>query len=222
MQLKSNKATAVSQLTIPVENGELKGELAMPEVPTTGLVLFVHGRTDPGNEFIGQQLYDEGIATLSIDLLTPSEEQANVKSGSYRFDIAYLGDRLVEIIDWVSINKSTEGLKMGLFAGSTGAAVAVTAAIRRPKWISALALRGGRPDLASDSLSELTVPTLLIVGEADGDLLALNKRALSQFTCKKQLTVVPGSSQLCDEDDEQEGLLDVAKLTHSWFSTYLT
>jgi pimeloyl-ACP methyl ester carboxylesterase len=78
--------------------------------------------------------------------------------------------------------------------------------------------RGGRPDLAGDFLARVTVPTLLIVGEADVTVLALNRAALARLGGVRQLVIVPGATHLFEEP----GALDrVAGLAASWFGRYL-
>ena len=87
-------------LTVPVGPGGLSGHLTVPAA-ATGLVVFAHGsgssRHSPRNRFVAAVLNRDGLATLLFDLLTPEEEldRANV------FDIALLGDRLVEVTRWL-------------------------------------------------------------------------------------------------------------------------
>jgi pimeloyl-ACP methyl ester carboxylesterase len=60
--------------------------------------------------------------------------------------------------------------------------------------------RGGRPDLADDmALVRVRAPTLLIVGEEDGQVVELNRQAFAQLRCEKQLMIVSGASHLFEE-----------------------
>jgi pimeloyl-ACP methyl ester carboxylesterase len=84
--------------------------------------------------------------------------------------------------------------------------------------VAAVVSRGGRPDLAAASLPTVQAPTLLIVGGADREVLALNRRALRELQCQKRLEVVPGATHLFEEP----GALDsVAQLAAAWFETHL-
>ena len=74
------------------------------------------------------------------------------------------------------------------------------------------------PDLAGDALRNVHVPTLLIVGGDDDIVLQLNRRALAQMTCLKQLEIVPGATHLFEEPGCMER---VVELTIDWFSRYL-
>jgi len=219
----SRNVIVVEEMLVPLESGsELQGDLVVPE-HANGLVLFAHGsgssRRSSRNRYVARLLNNIGLATLLIDLLTASEEQHDLKTRALRFDIPLLTDRLVEIIDWIIVNENTEGLKIGLFGASTGAAGAINAASRRDKWINAIVSRGGRPDLAnSEALAEVSSPTLFIVGQRDYEVIPLNKTAMAQMNCKTKLTIVPGATHLFEE----EGALDkVASEASDWFTTYL-
>ena len=59
--------------------------------------------------------------------------------------------------------------------------------------------RGGRPDLAGDALPRVESPTLLIVGGYDQVVIRLNKEALAQLRCEKELKIVPGATHLFEE-----------------------
>ncbi len=79
--------------------------------------------------------------------------------------------------------------------------------------------RGGRPDLAADSLSRVSAPTLLIVGGQDDVVIELNYSAMLQMHCIKKLEIVPGATHLFKEP----GTLDeVARLARAWFIAYLS
>ena len=65
--------------------------------------------------------------------------------------------------------------------------------------MGAVVSRGGRPDLAGAALARVTVPTLLIVGGNDTEVLALNRSAADQIPGSCQLAVVPGAGHLFEE-----------------------
>jgi dienelactone hydrolase len=138
---KSNRSIADSRVWIQADGSDLCGDLVVPEL-ATGLVLFAHGsgssRLSPRNRHVAEVLSAAGLATLLIDLLTPEEEQFDRNTARLRFNIEMLGDRLVQIIDWLVVSDETEGLKIGLFGASTGAAAAIVAATRRDKWFRAV------------------------------------------------------------------------------------
>jgi pimeloyl-ACP methyl ester carboxylesterase len=67
-------------------------------------------------------------------------------------------------------------------------------------------------------LTRVQAPTLLIVGENDGQVIELNRAALAELRCEKQLVIVPGATHLFEEP----GALDVvAQLARDWFEQHL-
>jgi putative phosphoribosyl transferase len=206
---------------LPVTQGALEGDLMQPR-DARGLVVFAHGsgssRHSPRNRFVAEQLREGGLATLLIDLLTEGEEAVDARTGQHRFDIALLADRLGHITTWLWAQPGTSKLTIGLFGASTGGGAALVAAADHPEAITAVVSRGGRPDLAGESLGGVRAPTLLIVGGADPWVLDLNRHAYDQLACKKRLEVVPGASHLFEETGALER---VAELARGWFVEHL-
>ena len=195
----------------------LEGELVLPP-RAQALIVFAHGsgsgRRSPRNLQVAHALNAQRLGTLLFDLLRPEEalDRANV------FDIALLGRRVTDVIEWLERRPSLAALPLGLFGASTGAAAALVAAATRPERVFAVVSRGGRPDLAGDALPRVRAPTLLIVGGADTDVLALNRHALGQLTDQSELAVVPGATHLFEE----RGALErVTQLAGNWFSAHL-
>jgi len=198
----------------------LDGDLAQPP-RGGGIVLFAHGsgssRHSPRNRRVAEHLKRAGLGTLLLDLLTADEEQRDLRSRELRFDIGLLARRLVGAVDWLAARFGEE-LRVGLFGASTGAAAALVAAAERPNRVAAVVSRGGRPDLAGQTLERVAAPTLLIVGGADTQVLTLNRQAARRLAAEHRLEVVPGAGHLFEEP----GALDeVAHLAAAWFVTYL-
>ncbi|MBW4027023.1 MAG: phosphoribosyltransferase [Acidobacteria bacterium] len=217
-------ALYLHQREISIKAGELQleGILSVPH-RAKGLVLFAHGsgssRHSPRNQFVAEELHSHGLATLLFDLLTHEEEVVDRVTAELRFDIGLLAGRLVDVTLWVTQNKDVNNLPVGYFGASTGAAAALVAAARLPKLISAVVSRGGRPDLAGESLSSVRAPTLLIVGGLDEIVISLNRQALAKLKCPdKDLILIPGATHLFEEHGTLE---QVARITAEWFVRYL-
>jgi pimeloyl-ACP methyl ester carboxylesterase len=210
-----------SSLVVPVEGIALEADIVVPQ-PARGAVLFAHGsgssRRSPRNQFVAGHLQGFGLATVLVDLLTPAEEQVDARTAGLRFDIELLAARLTGLTDWLAGNESTAGLDIGLFGASTGAAAALVAAAARPGSVAAVVSRGGRPDLAGDSLRLVSQPTLLIVGERDASVIDLNRQAMQMLSGQKRLEIVPGASHLFEEAGALE---EVANLARDWFVAHL-
>lgn len=206
---------------IPLNNVILEGRLTIPK-DALGIVIFAHGsgssRFSSRNWFVAETLHERHIATLLTDLLTNEEEKIDLQTRHLRFDIPMLANRLVEIADWVKNNPKTKNLKIGYFGSSTGGGAALIAAAKKPNDIATVVSRGGRPDLAGEFLSQVKVPTLLIVGENDPQVLELNREVLDKLHESSRLVIIPGATHLFEET----GTLNMA--AHSatkWFKDYL-
>ncbi len=208
-------------ISIRADSVALEGTLGVP-AHAQGLVLFAHGsgssRFSPRNRFVARVLRDAGLGTLLIDLLSPSEEEADEVTRHHRFDIPMLADRLTIAIEWLGHDDGRADLPVGLFGASTGGGAALVAAAGRPDRVAAVVSRGGRPDLAGASLPLVEAPTLLIVGGRDEAVISLNERARSAMHAKVQLEIVPGATHLFEE----RGALErVALLARDWFLLHL-
>lgn len=203
-------------VSIPVEGATLEGILRLPPDASL-LVVFVHGsgssRLSPRNAFVAEHLAQAGIGTLLFDLLTEAEDETYAT----RFDIALLVERLTQTLSWLRAQQNTAHVQFGLFGASTGAAAALIVAAKRSTDISAVVSRGGRTDLAGDSLSRVTVPTRLIVGGSDDEVLALNRDSYRELAGIKELSVIPGATHLFEEPGAME---QVSQLTIDWFARY--
>ena len=199
----------------------LEGNLGVPE-GARGVVLFAHGsgsgRYSPRNCYVAGTLREAGLATLLVDLLTSEEEELDLRTRQLRFDIGLLAERLVGATDWIAQNPDTRNLPVGYFGASTGAGAALAAAAERPEKVGAVVSRGGRPDLAGDSLSRVQAPTLLIVGGNDIPVIGMNREAMEQMHVEKELEIVPGATHLFEEPGALE---EVARLAAEWFVHHL-
>ncbi len=214
--------SSTQTLAMALGDAEVNGDLFVP-TGARGLVMFAHGsgssRHSPRNKAVAAHLNRTGFATLLLDLLTEAEEARDAWTGELRFDIDLLTRRLIDAIDWLPQRPVTEGLPVGLFGASTGAAGALRAAAERPDLVRAVVSRGGRPDLAGDALARVTAPVLLIVGGADEPVLELNRDAAQELKGPHDIAVVPGATHLFEEP----GALDrVAALAADWFRRHLS
>lgn len=199
----------------------LHADLTLPR-EAIGLVLFAHGsgssRKSIRNRQVARFLGEAGFATLLMDLLTAEEEAVDRYSADFRFDIELLAERLMGATRWAGNDSRLAHLKVGYFGASTGAAAALMAAARIPGSVGAVVSRGGRPDLAGDSLADVAAPTLLIVGGEDETVLDLNRHAMESMHCLKRLEVVPGATHLFEEPGALE---EVTRLARDWFGRHL-
>jgi pimeloyl-ACP methyl ester carboxylesterase len=208
-------------LSIEIEGVILEGNLILPE-NAEGLIVFVHGsgssRHSPRNQYVANFLNQSKFGTFLFDLLTEEEEILDIHTGSLRFDIELLTERVIGVTKWLSMNKKTSDLSIGYFGASTGGAAALRAAARIPELVEAVVSRGGRPDLAGPEISYVNAPTLLIVGGDDPAVIKLNQQALKLLPCKKNLEIIVGASHLFEEPGALER---VAVLAADWFCEHI-
>lgn len=195
----------------------LRGSLYRP-AGCEGIVIFAHGsgsgRHSPRNRYVASVLHGAGLGTLLLDLLTPAEEvdRTNV------FNIALLAQRLGSATRWIENQQDGWHGHIGYFGASTGAGAALWAAAEPDSRIAAVVSRGGRPDLAGSRLAAVRAPTLLIVGGADTQVLALNRQAMALMRAPARLEIIPGATHLFEEPGT---LSRAATLAAGWFSRYL-
>jgi putative phosphoribosyl transferase len=208
-------------VVVPTGPATVAGSLTMPP-DALGVVLFAHGsgssRHSRRNLYVASELNRASLATLLIDLLTPEEEDVDVRTRQLRFDIALLAERLVGATGWLKELRDTGHLDVGYFGASTGAGAALVAAAEIPEAIGAVVSRGGRPDLAGDALAKVRAPTLLIVGGDDVPVIGMNRSAQGRLSCETRLEIVDGASHLFEEPG---ALQRVAALARDWFVTHL-
>ena len=213
--------TATHAVQIPCGTAIIHADLTIP-AGARGIVVFAHGsgssRTSWRNRWVASELNWGRLATLLVDLLTPDEGVLDAQTGELRFDIQLLAGRVVHAIDWIAREPAMRMLPVGLFGASTGAAAALFAAARRPDRVKAIVSRGGRVDLAESVASLVKVPTLLIVGENDPEVLKLNRQALPLLRGARRLEVIPGASHLFEEPGALEA---VAAFARAWLVEHL-
>jgi putative phosphoribosyl transferase len=202
---------------VRIQPFSLAGDLTAP-APGMGLVLFAHGsgssRLSPRNRYVAEALHDAGLGTLLFDLLNDEEaaDRRNV------FDIPLLAARLVAATRFVREEEEFGATRIGYFGASTGAAAALVASTLVDQPVDAIVSRGGRPDMAGNRLSDVTAPTLLIVGNLDDGVIDLNEEAYRRLGGVKRLEIVPGAGHLFEEP----GTLEVViRLARDWFTQHL-
>lgn len=205
-------------LKIKIDNVTLEGELNIPENPI-GLIIFAHGsgssRFSTRNRLVAKFLNVNGLATFLFDALTKKEDE----NYEIHFDIELLSRRLEAMTRYLLKVPETKNLPFAYFGTSTGAASALIAASKLRNNIKAIVSRGGLPDMASEFLQDVEAPTLLIVGELDFQVIALNEKAFGELECQKSLKIIKRATHLFEEPGAMSKVLD---LSLEWFMAHLS
>src|SRR5471032_774683 len=207
-------------VSITADELQLDGVLSVPE-RAVGVVLFAHG-ADPGSgdylnassHATSQDFLRSGIATLRFDQGEVSP--AGGSNGHAYFvhsDIVLLASQLEKALAWLKLDPSTRHLPCGLYGDGVSAAVVMQLAAWRGSQIAALAVCDGQMGMAGKAaLENVRVPSLLMVGGHDPDVLGLNRMAFTTLRCDKQLEQIAAPGGL--DARHQAALLATDWYTH--------
>ncbi|WP_141731367.1 phosphoribosyltransferase [Oligoflexus tunisiensis] len=213
----------MQHISIPAGAVELPGKLLIHDGDSQGLVMLIHGTGYPGqspqHDHIAHRLHEDGFSTVRFDLLTEEEEASELQSRHLRFDIPLLTKRLIQATEWVKNELAHDHQPIGYFSSSTGTAAALKAAATLGHDIKAIVSLSGRPELAGESLSKVTAPTLFLMGGQDIAIMDLNVCARSRMRPGLvRIEVIPQASHLFEEEG---AWLRAANLTSHWFEQHL-
>lgn len=199
----------------------LAGELMIPAA-ATGIVVVVEGRCRPIPQLtqpsLTQQFWQAGLATLTLDWLTPDEIAIDRRTHYFRFGVDWLAHRLQEVTVWLTQHPATRHLKVAYLGTDTGGAAAITAAATTATPIAAIVARGSWLTLTADLLGRVQAPTLLIVGAADLPTLCTNQDAVMHLQAEARLELVPEATH---QFREPGALQEVIWLASQWFVEHL-
>lgn len=211
----------VSALRVVFRNSRgqaLAGVLLLPSgAGPHPVVVVCHGfgssKDSPRNRTVADALRAARFAVFLFDFTGHGESEGALEESTLAQQVDDLGAALdiLETLDEVDADRT------GAVGASSGAAVALVRAAADPR-IRALALRSPNPTGAGDAASRVTVPTLLVVGERDAPIRALNEDLLPQLGGPKRLEVVRRGNHLFENP---EALREAARLTVAWLSDSL-
>ena len=190
-----------------------------------GIVIFAHGsgstKNSHRNQLVSKKLNNSNIATLLFDLLAVEEQEYDTKLEKMgvkvpgailnKFNILLLTKRLAMVTEWVGDNPSTEKLRLGYFASSTGAAAALVSASRFN--IVSIVIRSGRTDLIENRILDKIVSScLFVVGSKEKLLIRVGNETLRKLTNsrEKKLKIIKGASHLFEEEGSMEEFSEIA------------
>lgn len=209
----------VTPLTIPCEHGSLRGTLNLPAEVSALVILAEAGRTPAArNDALAVVLQHAGIGTLTLDLLTHSEERFS----DPQHNVSLLARRLLAGIELIKRHMQLGDLPLlpiGLCAAGDCSPVIVRIAALRDGDIYALVCRDGLIDRAGMLyLHSLNAPLLLFVHPGNEAAMASNQRAVRELNCPNELKVLPTNA---DETGPPATFGAVAQGTTHWFTRYL-
>ncbi len=187
------------------------GLLELPEV-VAGLVVFVNlpqmDRQAAMDRQMADVLHRHDFGTLLLEGV-PNPEVA---------DMDLLGARVGQALCWFERQESLAAVPVGLLGSRAGGAAALIAAGTYPRRIAATVCCGACLGPAAQSLDRVLAPTLLVVAEADDEVLRHNGAALRAMVCKKRLEVIPRATWLFEEPG---AWVSVSEYASEWFCNHL-
>ena len=193
-----------------------------------GIVIFAHGsgstKNSHRNQLVSKKLNNSNVATMLFDLLSVEEQEYDTKLEKMdikvpgailnKFNLLLLTKRLAMVTEWVGNNPSTEKLRLGYFASSTGAAAALISASRFN--IVSIVIRSGRTDLIENRILDKIVSScLFVVGSKEKLLIKVGNETLRKLnnSREKKLKIIKGASHLFGEQGTME---EVSEITTQW------
>ncbi len=219
--LQEKPVREISQyVRIPAGDVHLLADLHVPEESQSLVILASDGRcrNNPRSRHAARIFREKGIGTLICDLLTDNEACEEETQTEDQHDAALLAERLIAVTRWLGEYRETEDLRIAYFGSCAGGAAAMIAAARLGHRIGAVITRGGRLDLATESLPHVSCPALLLVGEDDPVGMELNQAALPHLSCRKELRKIPGASHMFGEPGKLD---EVVGMSADWLREHL-
>ena len=209
---------ATTLVSVNTEHGPLHGYLTL-HPKAAGLVVLAHDtrKLDARDNHLAGILRHAGLSTLTVDLVTPHEENYP----DIHYHVALLARRLADFIALIRHRMIMEELPtqaIGLCGTHTTTPVVIRLASLRSHDIAAIVCRGGLIDLAGVLyLRVLESPLLLLMEETDETHAASNRRALQEVNCPKALTIVP---EIGPDYAISPAFAQAASETAQWFQNY--
>jgi putative phosphoribosyl transferase len=174
----------------------LVGTLRMPEGPGPHPAVAVahgwgSGKDSPRNVELAERLQHAGIAALLFDFTGNGDSDGAVEDCTP----SQQADDLEAALDALRAQRGIDPLRLGLVGASSGGAAALRVAATRPD-VRAVVLRSANPQGAEAAATDVTAPTLLVVGEEDAPIRAMNEALVERLGGPRRLEIVPGGDHL--------------------------
>lgn len=196
----------------------LAGRLLVPDSPGPHPVaLFAHGRgsdkASPRNLAVAEALLREGFAAFLFDFTGHGESEGREDEST----LPRQAEDLRTALDLLERLDEIDPESIAVVGASSGAATALVTAAADPR-IRVLVLLSGNPEGAEDAAPKVIVPTLLVVGELDEPIRALNEKLVVCLAGPKRLEVAAGGDHLFAEPAALRRAID---LTVRWLNDHL-
>lgn len=155
----------VEEFRIPIGFAEIAAQTWIPRDAGAAIVFAYTGATPEVESFVfdlSRKLLREEIGTVLVDLMPEQFKYDDYGTALRRYLPSLLRNRLSGTLRGIRSRSPLEALSMGCLGVGTCAAPALAAAADQHREPGAVITVGGRPELASEFVDELSAPTLLI------------------------------------------------------------
>ncbi len=133
---------------------------------------------------------EAGFAALLFNVLTPDELQFDSRTAHFSSDSKFQSERLLDVVEWVHDNPSTNGFAIvGAASGAAARGLLRAAGSDAPPFRALILDGGARP---GDVPAGLTTPTLLVVDD-DPIQLKSARGVIDALQGEKRLEIVPAA-----------------------------
>ncbi len=216
LQNIATRPTPERSMTISSRGTQLAALLAIP-ADAEHLVIFAHATPNCchhlQNHYLARKLYQKGMATLLVDLLSREEQLAEARSPMH-YDQMTLAMRLIGVTDWLNDDPDMRDFLISYVGLSDGGSVASLAAMERPKNIQSVILPSSQRQSIRLAVPQLQVPVLLISGESDIHNILLRQHLFPVLPQHSRFVLVDRAAELMDADS----LDKVSHLIDNWLN----
>jgi dipeptidyl aminopeptidase/acylaminoacyl peptidase len=179
--------------------GVLKGLQSGAELP---VVVFAHGlhsgKDSPRNIQIAKGLNDKGLATFLLDFTGHGESEGTMADVS----VERLASDLNSAVTFLESTKGVDSKRIGICGSSFGGTAALVAA-SSDRRIRILVLRSAPVEGYYSFADKVTIPTLVVQGEAD-PIVRESMELIKHLRGEKKIELIKGAGHLYERPEQLE------------------
>lgn len=186
--------------------------MGLKEGEARPVVIIAHGfnssKESPRNLPVAEELSKNGMVCLLIDFTGHGESEGDLLDAS----VGQFFQDLDAAIDYVQSLQGADASRIGILGSSIGGTAAFVK-VSTDKRIKVLSLRSAPVEGYYPYAENITIPTLIVQGEAD-PILEESKILYKHLAGKKKMVIIKGANHLYTK---QEHLKEAKDAIVSWF-----
>lgn len=191
----------------------LEGRLSIPG-DDLGIILLLGGSGSLVEQEIEQtlekKLLNEGFMVFNTPVLTEKE----MKDPGKLIDVDKLRKRIGVLLEWLENRKQYSALNFGLVASKSMVEAAIRVSLHENGRIKAISSISGHINMRQRELNQVTPAILLLVGEKNSKIHALNMFAYQHIPEPRSLEIIKDAGELISDETRIDEI--TGKIT-KWF-----